>query len=80
MCNRRCRAQTLCGLAATALLAALAAPAWAKNPEQPETAPTSAESTFLDHHGASPFWFSGEANTMHSSFSPARNSSCTDQR
>src|SRR5581483_5714284 len=65
-------------LARTTIVIALgvslaAAPARAKNPEQPETAPQpGTDQTFLDHSGPLPFWFGGEMNTIfqtHPSFS-----------
>jgi hypothetical protein len=53
-------------LAVLAVLAsAVAAPtAYARNPEEPENAPSNVETTFLDHTRPSPFWFSAQANSI----------------
>jgi hypothetical protein len=51
------------GLVALAL--SLAAPALAKNPEAPETAPQlGTDQTFLDHGRQDPFWYGAEMNSI----------------
>ncbi len=46
-------------------LAALAVPAWAKNPESPETAqPPGTSTTFIDHGRTDPFWAGAEVNSI----------------
>src|SRR5258707_1265968 len=46
-----------------ALTTAVAAPAWAKNPEPPETAQPSG-TTFIDHTRTDPFWAGAEFNSI----------------
>jgi high affinity Mn2+ porin len=48
-----------------ALVALVARPAAARNPEQPETAsPLGTSETFIDHTSFAPFWFGAEVNTI----------------
>jgi high affinity Mn2+ porin len=59
--RRSCRRMMLAALA----VSLAAAPAWARNPEEPETTPPiGGPETFLNHDIAAPFWFSAQANTI----------------
>jgi high affinity Mn2+ porin len=53
----------MCVLVLSASLRAL--PAWAKNPEEPETAPPiGSDMDFLDHDKMGPFWLGAEVNSI----------------